>query len=718
MIRYICPLLAAIALLASFDDGGAWKHPLRSAQASPGVVVDGAMDGPTGTWVWTPSNVYLNLITGSTAEIKASDGSSLSGVLGLEVTPAVGASPAQVLIWNGAHIYRHLPATTSTVEVTKPDGTAIGGIQGVAQHLTGSSMLIWTATQVFLLTQNHTTAEVTLPGGVSIPGVQGAAAGTAGTYVWNAGHVYLVRQGPKAVELVTPAGAAIASVAGIVVTQPRAYLWTSGNVFVHSRNLTRVAEIHDPSGASVAGVQGIVAAEPSFVPPFFPDTDQVFFWNATHVYHKRSPLSGTEELITPSGGSIAGVRAIVGPLPMSSLGGAVVWNATNAYRAFGGSPRTAELTTPAGGSLAGIQGAVTGIALHGSSLLMWNAVAVYRLGIAYAEGVQQVTDVAGSAIGGVRGVVGGHAPMAWTSTKVYAVGSSGKAAEIKRPDGSSLGGAWGVLSTGIVRTSGGVFAVQAAGPAEIRAPNGTSIASSASPVFAVVDNAGLASGAIGIGAVNTPSPYAVGFVEGTAASQSIVAGTPPGVTTITGQGPGYQTIASASVTTNTSAERPFMLQVASPTCTPAVDPDCNGDVDFSNPGAGMPCVQDHKGDANGDGYSDADELTPVGSPSCTGAFPPSGGLGLSGLSSTSISAPCAGRPPGSAGAMKAKADVDLDGAISIIDLSIVAGYFLQSANSTDATDIRWEFDQDGDGMITIIDLSIMAGLFLQSVPPC
>jgi hypothetical protein len=149
-----------------------------------------------------------------------------------------------------------------------------------------------------------------------------------------------------------------------------------------------------------------------------------------------------------------------------------------------------------------------------------------------------------------------------------------------------------------------------------------------------------------------------------------------------------------------------------------VDPDCNGEIDFANPGAGLPCVQDHKGDANGDGYSDADELTPNASPACTGAFPPTGGLGLTGLSSTSISAPCPGRPPASVGAMKARADIDLDGQITIIDLSIVAGHFLESANPADATDVHWEFDQDGDGQMTIIDLSIMAGFFLLAVPPC
>ncbi len=138
---------------------------------------------------------------------------------------------------------------------------------------------------------------------------------------------------------------------------------------------------------------------------------------------------------------------------------------------------------------------------------------------------------------------------------------------------------------------------------------------------------------------------------------------------------------------------------------------------FLNPGAGRPCIQDHKDDTNGDGYSNADQMTPSGMPTCAGAFPPTGGLGTDPL------APCPGRnlggtPAQMAAATKARADVDLDGQVTIIDLSIVAGHFLESANPADVTDVHWEFDQDGDGQMTIIDLSIMAGIFLQSVPPC
>lgn len=66
----------------------------------------------------------------------------------------------------------------------------------------------------------------------------------------------------------------------------------------------------------------------------------------------------------------------------------------------------------------------------------------------------------------------------------------------------------------------------------------------------------------------------------------------------------------------------------------------------------------------------------------------------------------------------AKADVDLDGQITIVDLALVAGRFLDKANQADVSDVLWELDQDGDGQITIVDLSIMASMFLQSVPSC
>jgi NHL repeat len=155
---------------------------------------------------------------------------------------------------------------------------------------------------------------------------------------------------------------------------------------------------------------------------------------------------------------------------------------------------------------------------------------------------------------------------------------------------------------------------------------------------------------------------------------------------------------------------------------PGPDPDGDGDTDFFNPGQGLPCIQDHKGDANGDGYSDADELTPYGAASCTGAFPGPGGLGLTGLSSSSITSACPGRAPGSAGAKKARADVDLDGFVSILDLAVVASApdYLSRTAFTPVTDRRFEKDQNGDGLVNILDLALLAApaVYLASVPPC
>jgi alpha-tubulin suppressor-like RCC1 family protein len=63
-----------------------------------------------------------------------------------------------------------------------------------------------------------------------------------------------------------------------------------------------------------------------------------------------------------------------------------------------------------------------------------------------------------------------------------------------------------------------------------------------------------------------------------------------------------------------------------------------------------------------------------------------------------------------------RADVDGDGTVSIVDLSLVAGEFLQSVPPADA-----RYDQGPppfDNQITIIDLSNMAGEFLNSVLSC
>jgi hypothetical protein len=144
-----------------------------------------------------------------------------------------------------------------------------------------------------------------------------------------------------------------------------------------------------------------------------------------------------------------------------------------------------------------------------------------------------------------------------------------------------------------------------------------------------------------------------------------------------------------------------------------VDSNADGNPDFVNV-SGQPCIADHGADSNHDGYSDADQTTPTGGIVCTGAFPGTG-LGKDPL------AACPGRawdgigiPPDSV--LKARSDIDLDGVVTIVDLSIAAGQFLNFAVLP--TDPNDELDIDKDHQITIVDLSIMAGFFLQPVPPC
>ncbi len=131
---------------------------------------------------------------------------------------------------------------------------------------------------------------------------------------------------------------------------------------------------------------------------------------------------------------------------------------------------------------------------------------------------------------------------------------------------------------------------------------------------------------------------------------------------------------------------------------------------FLNPGAGQQCIQDHVTDTNGDGYSDADQATPAGAPTCTGAFPSSGGLGQN------VATSCPGRAPGSGGAKVARADVNLDVVVNLLDLAAAAAHYRETyvANS----DLRAEFDQNGDGVVNIIDLAAMAANYKVKVPPC
>jgi chitinase len=60
-----------------------------------------------------------------------------------------------------------------------------------------------------------------------------------------------------------------------------------------------------------------------------------------------------------------------------------------------------------------------------------------------------------------------------------------------------------------------------------------------------------------------------------------------------------------------------------------------------------------------------------------------------------------------------RADVDGDGAVSILDLTKVAQYFTQSVPPAPA-----RYDQDGDGKISILDLTHMAQVFTQHVTAC
>jgi len=60
-----------------------------------------------------------------------------------------------------------------------------------------------------------------------------------------------------------------------------------------------------------------------------------------------------------------------------------------------------------------------------------------------------------------------------------------------------------------------------------------------------------------------------------------------------------------------------------------------------------------------------------------------------------------------------RADVDGDGAVSILDLTRVAQYFIQSIPPAPA-----RYNQDGDNKISILDLTRMAQVFIQHVSAC
>jgi hypothetical protein len=101
---------------------------------------------------------------------------------------------------------------------------------------------------------------------------------------------------------------------------------------------------------------------------------------------------------------------------------------------------------------------------------------------------------------------------------------------------------------------------------------------------------------------------------------------------------------------------------------------------------------------------------PAGAPTCTGAYPDTGGLGQD------INLSCPGRLPGSFGAEAASADFNADGFINGLDLGVLAGYFGQAYASP--TDVRATADPNRDGFVNGLDLGVLAGHFGSLVPHC
>jgi len=137
-----------------------------------------------------------------------------------------------------------------------------------------------------------------------------------------------------------------------------------------------------------------------------------------------------------------------------------------------------------------------------------------------------------------------------------------------------------------------------------------------------------------------------------------------------------------------------------------LDSSNDGTPDFYNPGAGQPCVQDHAGDANGDGYSDSDSASPTTSPSCTGAFPATG-MGIDPLGGAVTATGCFTNPK------LARIDINHDGNINGLDLGILARNFTKV----------WYFNSDPvaesnailDHLVQALDLGVLATYYSKNV---
>jgi hypothetical protein len=154
---------------------------------------------------------------------------------------------------------------------------------------------------------------------------------------------------------------------------------------------------------------------------------------------------------------------------------------------------------------------------------------------------------------------------------------------------------------------------------------------------------------------------------------------------------------------------------ATPTCTVGSS-SASGVPDFATAvvGGGPVCVEDHAGQAAGDGYSDADRAMPApwtNSPCPTptagvpagyfAPFPSGGGL------PASVDHGCYTNP------LLAAADVNLDGIVDISDFTIMSGHYLMQWS--DPSDPTAEMDLNGDHIVDMTDLTMASSRDLNSV---